>query len=135
MEWLARSVYSRNSMCSHHSKSIHSLLFSRWKWIQYFFFPFSLYYSFILHIMHQKNICNLGSFFIPLILIVFIYFKIFITQKKVADKRQNIKTAGAKTGQNGAKKKNNNKVWNWIKLLLPGLLDKHCFSLNSHSHF
>ena len=58
----------------------------------------------------------LGSFFIPLILIVFIYFKIFITQKKVADKRQNIKTAGAKSEPNGAKKKNN-KVSNGIKLL------------------
>ena len=47
---------------------------------------------------------------------MFIYFKIFITQKKVADKRQNIKTAGAKSEPNGAKKKNN-KVSNGIKLL------------------
>jgi len=54
---------------------------------------------------------SLGSFFIPLILIVFIYFKIFLTQKKVADKRQNIKTTGSSTGSDGEKQiKKINKV-------------------------
>ena len=33
-----------------------------------------------------------GSFFIPLILIVFLYFKIFTTQQKVASRRKQIKT-------------------------------------------
>ena len=33
-----------------------------------------------------------GSFFIPLFLIVFLYCKIFLTQKKVASRRQQIKT-------------------------------------------
>ena len=32
-----------------------------------------------------------GSFFIPLILIVFLYFKIFTTQQKVASRRKQIK--------------------------------------------
>lgn len=55
----------------------------------------------------------IGSFFIPLILIVFIYFKIFLTQKKVADKRQNIKTTGSSTGSDGEKQiKKINKVLN-----------------------
>ena len=34
-----------------------------------------------------------GSFFIPLFLIVFLYFKIFTTQQKVANKREQIRTA------------------------------------------
>ena len=38
-----------------------------------------------------------GSFFIPLFLIVFLYFKIFTTQQKVASRRERIKTnQGAK---------------------------------------
>ena len=43
---------------------------------------------------------SLGSFFIPLILIVFLYFKIFTTQQKVASRRKQIKT---NTGSQGGK--------------------------------
>lgn len=61
---------------------------------------------------------SLGSFFIPLILIVFLYFKIFTTQQKVASRRKQIKTntgsqgQGAKQAdielQNGTTKRNQN---------------------------
>ena len=43
-----------------------------------------------------------GSFFIPLFLIVFLYFKIFLTQKKVASRRQQIKTRGGGGGATSA---------------------------------
>ena len=44
---------------------------------------------------------SLGSFFIPLILIVFLYFKIFSTQQKVASRRKQIKTNTGGQGQGG----------------------------------
>ena len=45
--------------------------------------------------------CFLGSFFIPLILIVFLYFKIFTTQQKVASRRKQIKTNTGGQGRGG----------------------------------
>ena len=45
--------------------------------------------------------CFLGSFFIPLILIVFLYFKIFTTQQKVASRRKQIKTNTGGQGHGG----------------------------------
>ena len=42
-----------------------------------------------------------GSFFIPLFLIVFLYFKIFTTQRKIAKRRKQIK--GEPTCKNGGK--------------------------------
>ena len=42
-----------------------------------------------------------GSFFIPLFLIVFLYFKIFTTQRKIAKRRKQIK--GEPTCRNGGK--------------------------------
>ena len=44
-----------------------------------------------------------GSFFIPLILIVFLYFKIFTTQQKVASRRKQIKTNTSGSQGQGAK--------------------------------